>query len=40
MVNLTSTEEENTEFLKTLWDKYKYLAISTVFVVILSLIHI
>ena len=40
MVNLTSTEEENTEFLKTLWDKYKYLAISTVFVVIFTIVGI
>ena len=40
MVNLTSTEEENTEFLKSLWDKYKYLVISTVLVIILSIIGI
>ena len=40
MVNLTSTEEENTEFLKTLWDKYKYLAISAVFIVILTIVGI
>ncbi len=25
MVKLSSTEEENTEFLSSLWDKYKYL---------------
>ncbi|GIS33419.1 MAG: hypothetical protein Ct9H90mP4_13330 [Gammaproteobacteria bacterium] len=31
MVNLTSTEEENTEFLKIFGDKYKYLAISRIY---------
>ena len=27
MVKLSSTEEENTEFLSSLWDKYKYLIV-------------
>ena len=36
----TSTEEENTEFLKTVWDKYKYLAISAVFIVIVTIVGI
>ena len=40
MVNLTSTEEENTEFLKTLWDKYKYLALIGILVVVSSIIAI
>lgn len=40
MVNLTSTEEENTEFLKTLWDKYKYLALIGILVIVSSIIAI
>jgi len=30
MVKLSSTEEENTEFLGSLWDKYKYLILLSV----------
>lgn len=38
MVNLTSTEEENTEFLKSLWDKYRYLALSVILVVVFTIV--
>ena len=33
MVKLSSTEEENTEFLSSLWDSYKYLILMVIVLV-------
>ena len=33
MVKLSSTEEENTEFLSSLWDSYKYLILIVIVLV-------
>ena len=38
MVKITSSEEENTEFLANIWNKYKYLLILAITLVVAGIL--